>query len=167
MAGTVLNTGTWGGRTCHLVSLEDQSWDNANLDINLTLGDGYHLATITSQAENDFVVSLLTEPGSFWLGGFQPPDETDPEANWSWVTGEIWDYTNWSDPTTSGLPFTQPDDAYGPASEQYLQLWHHDYRWNDEAIADYSGGYIAETIPEPATMMLLGLGGLLLRKRRA
>ena len=48
---------------------------------------------------------------------------------------------------------------------------------NDRTFAgDYSSGlggdwemeyYVVDTIPEPATMLLLGLGGLLLRRRRA
>ncbi|MEC8506549.1 MAG: C-type lectin domain-containing protein, partial [Planctomycetota bacterium] len=78
---------------------------------------GGHLATITSQDENDFVDSLV--PGAALtgvrLGGFQAPGNMDPSAGWNWVTGEPWSYTDWS---TGGLP--QPDDSKG--DESWLRL---------------------------------------------
>ena len=78
---------------------------------------GGHLATITSQDENDFVDSLV--PGTALtgvrLGGFQAPGNMDPSAGWNWVTGESWSYTDWS---TGGLP--QPDDIKG--DESWLRL---------------------------------------------
>ncbi len=164
-AETVLSSGNWGNHTYQVMSFVGHSWDDANLDVNTALGENYHLAAITSQEEHDFVKSLFVdhEPqigGTFWLGGFQPTNEADPAANWSWVTGETWDYTNWSDPSSSGLTFTQPDDYYGLASEQHLAIWSHDYRWNDESRAGYISGYVAETVPEPATLAMLTIVGL-------
>lgn len=57
-----------------------------------------HLATITSAEENLFVSELLdgVRASEALLGGFQdPPTTADPAANWHWVTGEPWGYTNW------------------------------------------------------------------------
>ncbi len=62
---------------------------------------GGYLATITSQAENDFVYSLASINTAFWtpgrgetsigpwLGGFQPDGSPEPDGNWQWVTGVV------------------------------------------------------------------------------
>jgi len=78
------------------------AWDSA-------LGHGGYLATITSQAENDLVFSLIDSdlywyrrPGSVqrlagpWLGGTQDFDSPEPDSGWHWVTDESMGYTNWS-----------------------------------------------------------------------
>ena len=55
---------------------------------------GGHLATITSQEEDDYIKNLFTEKGSseaYWLGGTC----TGNERKWSWITGEKWNFTNW------------------------------------------------------------------------
>ena len=61
-----------------------------------------HLATVTSEAENDFLLSILTDyPDVDYMLGM---NDKDDEGNWStWVTGESADYTNWgsSEPDNS------------------------------------------------------------------
>jgi hypothetical protein len=58
---------------------------------------GGHLATITSQAEANFInANLALDRG--WLGGYQDrtaPDFTEPAGGWRWITGEAWSFTNW------------------------------------------------------------------------
>lgn len=39
--------------------------------------------------------------------------------------------------------------------------------WTLQVVSDGAGGEILQAVPEPATMLLLGLGGVLLRRRRA
>jgi len=60
---------------------------------------GGYLATITSSEENDFVTSLLTPGGEYWLGGAQYPDGIEPDGAWHWDghwgIEEAWGYTNW------------------------------------------------------------------------
>ena len=55
---------------------------------------GGHLATISSKEENDFVFSLIKErtKSIYWLGATC----NTPDKKWQWVTGEVWNYKNWS-----------------------------------------------------------------------
>ncbi|WP_319580646.1 lectin-like protein [uncultured Methanospirillum sp.] len=65
-----------------------------------------HLATITSKAENDLVFSHIQNTSYWsvcrgnmfgpWLGGWQPLGSQTSSTGWAWVTGEKWEYTNWS-----------------------------------------------------------------------
>jgi len=81
------------------------SWTAANTAATSANG---HLATITSAAEGLFVYTNLVdnsiywnqEPGGSdlgpWLGAYQASDNGgQASANWVWVTGEPWSYTNW------------------------------------------------------------------------
>ncbi|MBK8477868.1 MAG: hypothetical protein IPL39_16650 [Opitutaceae bacterium] len=57
-----------------------------------------HLATLTSALETQFVFTNLggNTLAGYSIGGFQPASETNASANWQWVTGEAWSYTNWA-----------------------------------------------------------------------
>jgi len=136
---------------------------------------GGYLATIHSEAENAFVYALASADAGMWhfddynngmgpwLGGYQYDRLAEPAGHWTWVTGEPWSYTNWG----TG----QPDNAWG-GSEDYLHFFgYHTLMspmWNDLGSGAWPLGYVVEIIPEPATLVLLALGGLLLsRKPRA
>jgi len=54
-----------------------------------------HLATITSQAEEDFLSSVMPA-GNYWLAAYQDPWDSPPDQNWHWQTEEPWIYTNWA-----------------------------------------------------------------------
>ncbi len=82
-----------------------QTWTAALNDAygyNLAgVGPG-HLATITSQAENDFIFQEVlldldpaTEPNEFWLGGYNYSSAPSGQ-DWRWVTGEPFVFFNWS-----------------------------------------------------------------------
>ncbi|HUT47058.1 MAG TPA: right-handed parallel beta-helix repeat-containing protein [Sedimentisphaerales bacterium] len=82
---------------------EGITWVEAN---SLAEQNGGHLATITSQNENDFVFSLINDR-QYWngsggplLGGYQLPGSVEPNGGWVWVTGEPFVYSNWG----SGQP---------------------------------------------------------------
>jgi len=141
------------------------SWYQANTS---AMSAGGYLATITSAAENSFVYSILDYDMHFigewdwgpWLGGYQPAGSAEPYGGWRWVTGEPFTYTNWKP--------GNPDNAGG--IENYLHFLQGP-QWND--IAPYGAwnsipleGYIVEYIPEPATLLFLGLGGLSVLRRR-
>ena len=102
---------------------------------------GGHLATITSQAENDLVASLVDDDPRFaqytwwnyyepWLGGYQVDKAHEPAGGWAWVTGEPFTYTNWAP--------GEPNDVLGQEDKLHLHLrWLHysqgqrTHTWND------------------------------------
>lgn len=142
---------------------EGITWTDAKAAAELA---GGYLATITSAEENEFVFNLVNDERFWfqtsgpWLGGYQDytaPDYSEPGGGWRWVTDEPFDYLHWK----SGEPNNDIDN------ENSLHFTDNASYWND--IADFysNRGYVVET-PEPATLLLLTLGGLsLLRKRRA
>jgi len=149
-AGVILGQTTWtagNGHSYAIVEFPEETWASASADIAVTL-PGYHLATITTQAEQDFVWGFMVDTTGggweWWLGGF--PDiaiEPDPAEGWEWVTGEPWVYTNWQ----SG----EPNNAGG--IEDHLAM--ENGFWNDEGAAiSIIKGYVAETVPIPPTLWL-------------
>ncbi len=68
-----------------------------------------HLVTITSAAEQAFVVNTFPGAlGTSWIGAFQDttaPDYSEPAGGFRWVTGEPMQYTAWSpgEPNNGGL----------------------------------------------------------------
>jgi len=145
------------------------TWDGAAAAA-AALAGGWHLATITSAAEQSFVGSLPLSGSEFWLGGLQNPLTTVPAgANWSWVTGEPFTYTNWNATT-----FSEPNDFYGPGTEQYLGILGSSLfvgpagTWNDEGLPLNISGYVLErpaqaAVPEPSSVALTLLGLLSMR----
>ena len=71
------------------------SWTEAN-DAANRLGCGSHLMTVTSQAETDFLIANGWI-NNYWIGGTR-----DADSNWTWVTGEAFEYTNWVPGEPSG-----------------------------------------------------------------
>ena len=92
-----------------------------------------HLATITSQEENDVVFGLLT--ATSWLGG----SDDEEEGVWRWVTGpeagqQFWQglaggfavdgaYENWAG--------GEPNQFFGPADPENFAHLRADGLWND------------------------------------
>ncbi|MCW5935743.1 MAG: PEP-CTERM sorting domain-containing protein [Fimbriimonadaceae bacterium] len=161
-AQNLVGTYTWSANG-HTYSLYETPGGMSYLDATaFAEAQGGYLATLVTEDENREVVGSFSNfPTTCYLGGFQPEGETDPNANWQWVTGEAWSFSNWN----AG----EPNDFGGPGQEQYLQVYA-DGTWNDISN-DYPGfnvGFMVETVPEPVTILAAALGGaaLLTRKRR-
>ncbi len=82
------------------------SWDDARAAAE---AQGGHLVTITSQAENDFVFSLIDEAQFWqrlnvlglqangpWIGLFKTDSSLAAADGWQWVTGEDFAYSNFA-----------------------------------------------------------------------
>ena len=171
LSGTGMAALLYGGSEYQVVN-SSLTWDEANAGAT-ALGSGWHLVTITSQGEQDFIAGLLgSQNGLFWAGASQAAGAGGTALGWSWVTGETWDYTSWA-PSTIGQPISEPNDWSG-IDEIYLAVdgrWDRNWRWNDGLTTDGVLGYVAErtaSVPEPATLLLLGSGlvGLVGYRRR-
>ncbi len=115
------------------VILDNQaSWDEAKAAADLT---GGHLVSIASDAENQFIASLLQEggfsSGAYWIG----LRETETEGDWVWDSGEPLDFTNWGpgEPNNSSgvenrghLGWTSDDDKI-----THPEAWALRGVWND------------------------------------
>lgn len=137
------------------------------------MGKDGHLVTITSAAENQFLIDNLTQAviDMYWLGGFQAPGSPEPAGGWQWVTGETFGYTNW-EPVNP-----EPNDGDGQGEEK-LAFWRVNYEdpyipgqeigwWNDEPTWFHGLGYIVEfSVPAPTSAGLVAAGLLLAARRR-
>lgn len=116
-----------------------------------------NLVTITSAAENQFIVNNFDLTGqNYWLGGFQTPGSSGVNIGWQWVTGEPWSYTNWAG--------GEPNDSGGASGEDGSEdaLAHAGFggtatvgKWNDApTFYDYGlmAGYIVESNPGEAVV---------------
>lgn len=111
------------------------SWPDAKefAEEQTLFGISGHLATVTSQAEWEFIndrFKLLNSPGATLLGGFQDvsdPAASDPIGAWQWVTGEPLNFAQWG--------FNEPNDF--AAGEEYLEAF--DGHWNDVGLRDTRG----------------------------
>lgn len=103
------------------------------------LGRKGHLVTLTSAAEQQFVVTNFPAAvtGNYWLGGYQDrtaSDYAEGAGGWRWVTGEPWNYTAW----TPG----QPDNFQN--IEDYLNFYSATGGWNDARGVSTLPGYVVE-----------------------
>lgn len=164
---------TFDGSEYQFVSASAINWTDA-ASAAWALGSGWHLVTITSAAEQNFVAGMLGNMGGLvWAGGYQYPNMAQHTEGWQWVTDPVdaWGYTSWAT-LPPGSTYQEPNNWAG-ADENYLALdgrtivvdsvtYNRNWTWNDDLVSDSAiKGYVAERaapVPEPGTMMLLGSG---------
>ena len=161
---------TSGGNGHYYEILDDgtgaMSWETAN---TLAQSIGGQLASITSAEENQFIIDNLISTDthhSVYIGGFRADG-----SGWQWADGELWgpfSYWDPGEPNNENLVFAATEvfstGALVPPTGGVDTLG----GWNDvDATYNHPDfGYIVETVPEPTTLALLTLGGLILRRRR-
>lgn len=93
---------------------------------------GGHLATVTSEEEQQKLNSYNGGNHKLWIGGYKNAD-----GQWCWVTGEPWEYENWGD----GEPNNSSNVVAG---ESCVAVW--PVKWNDLANSNTyeQSGYICE-----------------------
>ena len=113
---------------------------------------GGHLATITSQSEDELAFGLAgridaawSGPYSLgpWLGGSQQAGAAEPAEGWTWVTGEPWNYrppSSWNSGSGLGSCGGNADNGGGGAAESSLHYMWRFPCWNDaKPTGDYFG----------------------------
>jgi Lectin C-type domain len=144
------------------------TWSEAEVAARVLSWQGFqgHLATITSQAENNFIRGILPSQTfqypTCWIGGFQAPGSLEPNGGWGWVTGELWVYGNWA----AGEP------SNSPPGEGFLEIYANQGSWWGQWNDNYdASGYnntryvveyeAAQVVPDGgATALLLCLASL-------
>jgi hypothetical protein len=118
--------GEFGGHEYYLSDYND-TWTNANEMIQGWGEPQVHMATISSQEENDFI-NQASDFIDVWIG-FTDMHE---EGVWGWVTGEEVTYTNWAEgePNNSG-------------EEDFAHMWGVDGTWNDHQ-AEHIARFVVE-----------------------
>ena len=153
---------------------QDIDWTTANQEA-LDREGSWHLATIASQAENNFILDLFRDQDEFWrygghsslVGnvyrgpwiGASSPSRTS--NNWSWLTGEPFVFSAWG-----------PYEPFGNGDKAYFSQFgaSRTIGWNDAPNHYLTTGYIVETtsldeeptnneiIPAPGAILLSSLG---------
>jgi cysteine-rich repeat protein len=112
---------------CYELQEGPQSWIAAQGVCELRNG---HLVTITSASELALLSSF--SEGDTWIGGH----DEDKDGTYEWVTGEPFDFTNWS--------LGEPNDI-----DESCIVMYPDLTWND-ALCNQSVGFICERPPPVA-----------------
>lgn len=148
------------------------TWDEAKADAESRTYKGVngYLATITSQEEQNLIFNNLPHNRS-WIGG----SDEGQEGTWKWMTGpeagQIF-YNQWPnpwDPPITAYSNWEPGEPNGYGGENDLMIFGYPSgRWSDNgspAYPDWRNGYIVEysgyreyNVPEPSSLVLLGLG---------
>ena len=170
------------------VMASNVSWTGADAAADLLshLGMPGHLATITSAGENAFLANLVSTSLAGpdigpWFGGSQLADQATPITGWQWVTGEAWAFTDWRPLNTAIYPHAEPNDVDTRENNQENFAHFHapgdsPWRWNDAPnqlggipgfLVEFEGPTTPTAVPEPATLVLVGLGLTAARASRA
>lgn len=103
--------------TCYFVYSLNDNWYTARNRCQAH-GAGWDLASITSETESNFILSLISQDTATWVG----LNDQAQEGSFVWANGEPFSYSNWS--------FNQPDN-FNPAGENCVEVFGTWGLWND------------------------------------
>ena len=129
------------------------SWPDAKLAAEAL---GGHLVTITSAEENAWLTQQFGYglDKIFWIGAYQLTGSPEPAGGWTWVTDEVFNFTNWC---CGGAPNNGGDSPNEWAATLFYTIHPvNGTTWNDVNGFGTEPGYILEVensapIPEPTT----------------
>lgn len=168
MADSIVLTNPATGHKYQAFDSMHVSWTTArDYCKNIVNPAGGYLATITSQAENDFILKTLTTygNGNYWIGA----SDAQQQGVWKWVTTtEKFSYTNWStnEPNIANGQYVYinryangADDHWHVSAEPVSNYggWAFICEWGGAAYKDYVGSASlsdmnANNFPEIATL---------------
>lgn len=132
-------------------------WQQANAIATRSLG---YLATVTSEAENQFVFALLDRPEYWitgqaslqkvgpWIGGRQVNLGQEPAGGWEWVTGEPFTLSAWRPGEPNNASSIGDEDRIhyvGPANGDGWAA-----TWNDAPAQSVLAAFVVEWDTFPA-----------------
>ena len=94
------------------VARQSRSWSTLH---SLAIGDGGHLATVTSPAEKSFLVNNILAGNFCFIGGFQSSTGAEPAGDRQWVTGEEFAWTSWAG--------GEPNNYEPSVDEDVMAIW--------------------------------------------
>lgn len=106
------------------------SWTNAR---QAAANMGGYLASPTSAAENNFIFSLINDPKYWvfdpgramgpWIGLYQPLGSPEPDGGWTWVSGEVSNFTAWGPPPNNSVGVENFVHYWGDANGGMAPYW--------------------------------------------
>ena len=135
------------------------TWEDAQASAmtQVLFGVQGHLATLTSQQENDFLLETF-DGLSGWIGLSQAPGSIEPDQGFQWVTGEEFSF--------SAFGGAEPNNAFG--NEDFVEFFNGG--WNDlgpTATRRYYIEFETAGVPEPSGGLIIMAGmSLFLSTRR-
>ena len=103
---------------------------------------GGYLATIHSQAENDFIDHEIIDKDS-WIGGSDMRDQKDDGVGtYVWINGEAWTWTNWDndEPNSGWTPCDWFDGCF-----EHCAVIQKNGKWDDRHCDRRDYEYVCES----------------------
>ena len=147
----------------------NQTWDEAAATAAALFFNGAqgHLATITSQAENDFIQNSFAVGGA-WIGLSQALGAQEPAGGFGWITGEQFVFDSF--PPNGGEPNNNSGNPNNP-NERFVEFNGTTGLWND-LNSDNNRFFFVEfetsQVPEPSSgcLYFLGIAFLIAKRNR-
>ena len=158
MARATYDWYTYNGHQ-YALTVNWSSWAECEAE---AISAGGHLVTINDEAENTWLTNFTRGVGgdnAVWIGLEYVSGDINLATSWEWQNGEPITYFFDSSYSLTGM-------------HMYLHTGDHSSAgtWNNNPLHDieptaYIPGVIE--IPEPATLVLLGLGAMMVRRKRS